>query len=49
MAGLSETFVRTPIRCARSAIFFVPTFRPSSAYTELSEVAVADDSEATPE
>ena len=48
MAGLVEISVRTPMSMARSAIRFVPTSRPSSANTELSELAVADRSEATP-
>ena len=48
MAGLVESFVRMPISLARRAIRLRPTFMPSSANTELSDVAVADQSDATP-
>ena len=48
MAGLVETLVRTPMRRAMRAILRVPTFRPSSANTELSEVAVAVRSDSIP-
>ena len=48
MAGLVESFVRMPMRCASAATRRGFTFMPSWAKTELSEVAVADHSEAEP-
>ena len=48
MAGLVESSVRIPMRFARRATRLGLTCIPSSANTELSEVAVADHSEATP-
>ena len=48
MAGFVETGVRIPIRRAIRAIRRVPTFRPSWANTELSDVVVAVRSDSTP-
>ena len=48
MAGLVEIGVRMPMRRAIRAIRRVPTWRPSCANTELSEVVVAVRSDSTP-
>ena len=48
MEGLVDSLVRIPILWASPATRFGFTFMPSWANTELSEVAVADHSEAAP-
>ena len=48
MAGLVESSVRMPMRLASRATRFGFTSMPSSANTELSEAAVADQSDAAP-
>ena len=41
IAGFDETGVRMPILSASRATFFVPTWRPTAAKTELSEYVSA--------
>ena len=48
MAGLVDSSVRIPILFASLATRFGLTSMPSSANTELSDVVVADQSEAAP-
>jgi hypothetical protein len=48
IAGFVESFVRIPISWATAATRRGFTFMPSSAKIELSEVAVADHSDAAP-
>ena len=49
IAGFVETCVRIPILCASEAIFLVPTFSPTSANTELSDLMSASASVEEPE
>ena len=48
MAGFVDSLVRIPMSWASAATRFGFTFMPSCAKTELSEVAVADQSEPAP-